>query len=75
MRGIGLDVECLDARRVKAALRTRENDAKGLGQIAHNPMRRRWLTKTPPDVPMPCRRRHRLNAKANTVFTILNDLA
>jgi len=38
MRGEGLDVQCLDARRVKAALQMRinktdENDAEGLAQI------------------------------------------
>jgi transposase len=43
MRGIGLDVRCLDARRVKAALQMRinktdENDPEGLAQI----MRRGW---------------------------------
>ena len=43
MRGIGLDVQCLDARRVKAALQMRinktdENDAEGLAQI----MRTGW---------------------------------
>ncbi len=43
LRGAGLDVECLDARRVKAALQMRlnktdENDAEGLAQI----MRTGW---------------------------------
>lgn len=43
MRGAGLDVQCLDARRVKAALQMRinktdENDAEGLAQI----MRTGW---------------------------------
>jgi transposase len=43
LRSVGLDVECLDARRVKAALqmqlnKTDENDAEGLAQI----MRARW---------------------------------
>jgi transposase len=43
MRGQGLDVQCLDARRVKAALQMRinktdENDAEGLAQI----MRTGW---------------------------------
>ena len=43
MRGVGLDVQCLDARRVKAALQMRinktdENDAEGLAQI----MRTGW---------------------------------
>ena len=38
LRSIGVDVECLDARRVKAALQMRlnktdENDAEGLAQI------------------------------------------
>jgi len=43
LRSTGLDVECLDARRVKAALQMRlnktdENDAEGLAQI----MRMGW---------------------------------
>jgi transposase len=43
LRGAGVDVECLDARRVKAALQMRlnksdENDAEGLAQI----MRTGW---------------------------------
>jgi transposase len=43
MRSTGLDVECLDARRVKAALQMRlnktdENDAEGLAQV----MRTGW---------------------------------
>ena len=52
LRSTGLDVECLDARRVRAALQMRlnktdENDAEGLAQI----MRMGWYRPGPREVP------------------------
>ena len=52
LRSAGLDVQCLDARKVKAALqmqlnKTDENDAEGLAQI----MRTEWYSGGPREVP------------------------